>query len=110
MADSPNSSAFILLIGNIARILLDTVKAELGHRAWKTAYVDTLWPPKGVGHGGLRKFRVELLDGSLWAAHTPMEARSLIDEAWEFQKGLFPATWYGLKVKIFSDGKWDAEY
>ena len=108
--ENPNLEEIQFLFDEIASVLYEAVQSEMGNQAWKCACVKTLYPPEGVGYGGLRKYRIELPDGSLHGIHTPRETRSLIDDAWVLHRRMFSNIWYGLTITIHPDRKCDVEF
>jgi hypothetical protein len=112
MATKKKRKVFDGILAKIANVLQDATASLMGDQSWKYAFAETLYPPTGAWTGGLQKFRVVLFDGSLASEDisTPKEAKHLINEAWDIQAGLFPQTWYGLKIKVYPDGKYETEF
>ena len=111
MAKKRDQKAFDEAIEKTVEILMEEVHNRLKKRAWKRAYVETMWPPSGPGTGGLQKFRIELPKGSLISdMFTPIQAALIIDEAWRLQKSLFLKTWYGIAVRFHPNGSYETEY
>jgi hypothetical protein len=40
----------------------------------------------------------------------PGRVAGLLGELWEMKPKLFPKPWYGIKITIYPDGKFDTEY
>jgi hypothetical protein len=107
---SQQQELFDTLIKRIAEILVQEINNEEKAKGWSFAFVDIRGSNTRVSKLRIAfkdKAAATLRDSSV--RRTPGELGDLFDELWPTRPS-FGKMWYGLKVTVFPDGKYNVEF
>jgi hypothetical protein len=110
----PQQELFNTLIKKIAEVLVQEISNEEKAKGWTFAFVD-IRSPADDPETRVGKLRIAfkgaaastLLDSSV--QRPPYEVKDLFRELWPTRPS-FEKMWYGLKVTVFPDGKYNVEF
>jgi len=109
MSKQEKGDQFNAIMIELAAALKDFVESELPEGKWEVAFIDIRAPADSSGW--THKVRVERLDGSIEKSLTISgEIVSLFMDAWEIKDEAFLEKWYGVKVSVHPDGKFEIAY
>jgi len=112
MAKRAHPKAFQDAMGKIAQTLVVLINDKLKDRKWKlknkkwiSAYVDRRG---SLDTAIICKLRITMEDQSSFARlHTSSEIENTFDEIWRSKDSIFPEKWYGVKLTVTPEGKWE---
>ena len=100
---------FERVVKAIAKATLSEVLSRLGDKKWSSAFIDSRWTTDGNTRIG--KLRVVLEDGRIFARiRMSQQVAEWLDAIGELKGKAFPKPWYGLKISMSPDGRFNLDF